>query len=97
MTIWFVSRHPGTLAWVTQNGIAFDHHVAHLDTGKVSAGDRVIGSLDVNLAAEVCAGGAAYRNLSLRAAEQDRGREMSAEELQAYKVTMEYYDVRKLL
>ncbi len=96
MTIWFVSRHPGALAWARQNGIAFDRHVAHLDTIRISAGDKVIGSLPVNLAAEVCARGAEYWNLSLRVAEQDRGRELSAEELQAYNATMEHYEIRKL-
>ena len=50
--IWFVSRHPGALDWARRSGIAFDRHVAHLDTGKIGAGDTVIGSLPVNLAAE---------------------------------------------
>lgn len=96
MTIWFVSRHPGALTWARQNGIAFDCHVAHLDPEKIGAGDTVIGSLPVNLAAEVCARGAKYWNLSLRLAEQDRGQELSAEELQAYNTTMEHYEIRKL-
>lgn len=96
MTIWFVSRHPGALAWARQNGIAFDCHVAHLDTRKIGVGDTVIGSLPVNLAAEVCARGAKYLNLSLRVAEQDRGRELSAEELLAYNATIEHYEIRKL-
>ena len=94
--IWFVSRHPGALAWARQNGIVFDRHVAHLDPAIVGAGDTVIGSLPVNLAAEVCARGAQYWNLSLRVAEQDRGRELSADELQAYNATMENYEIRKL-
>jgi CRISPR-associated protein Csx16 len=93
--IWFVSRHPGALDWARQNGIAFDRLVAHLDTQKVSAGDKVIGSLPVNLAAEVCARGAEYWNLSLRVAERDRGRELSAEELQGYNAIVERYDIRK--
>lgn len=94
--IWFVSRHSGALDWARQNGIAFDCHVAHLDTGKIGAGDTVIGSLPVNLAAEVCACGAEYWNLSLHVLEQDRGRELSAEELQGYNAIMEHYEIRKL-
>ena len=97
MTVWFISRHPGALAWARQNGIAFDRHVVHLDTGKIGAGDKVIGSLPVNLAAEVCARGAEYWNLSLSIAEQDRGRELSAEQLQGYNATLEHYEIRKLL
>lgn len=92
---WFVSRHPGALAWARQSGIAFDRHVAHLDTAIVGSGDTVIGSLPVNLAAEVCARGAEYWNLSLRVAEHDRGRELSAEELQGYHAFVERYEVRK--
>jgi len=93
--IWFVSRHPGALDWARQGGVAYDHHVAHLDTEKIGAGDTVIGSLPVNLAAEVCARGAAYWNLSLHVAERDRGRELSAEELRSYDATVERYDIRK--
>ena len=96
MTIWFVSRHPGALEWALCNGIAFDRHIAHLDTESVAAGDTVIGSLPVNLAAEVCNRGAAYWNLSMRIAAQDRGRELSAKELQGYNATMERYEIRKL-
>lgn len=95
--IWFVSRHPGALDWARKSGVAFDCHVAHLDTQKVGAGDTVIGSLPVNLAAEVCACGAEYWNLSLRVAEHDRGRELSAEELQGYNATMEHYEIRRCL
>jgi len=93
--IWFVSRHPGALDWARQSGITFDRHVTHLDTAKVGAGDTVIGSLPVNLAAEVCARGAEYRNLSLRVTERDRGRDLSAKELQDYDAIVERYDIRK--
>lgn len=93
--IWFVSRHPGALDWAQQSGIVYDCHVAHLDIAKVGAGDMVIGSLPVNLAAEVCARGAEYWNLSLRVAERDRGRELSAQELQGYDAILERYYIRK--
>lgn len=96
MTTWFVSRHPGALDWIQRSSVTFDRHVTHLDTESVTAGDTVIGSLPVNLAAEVCARGAAYWNLSLRLAVQDRGRELSAEEMHGYDATLERYDVRKL-
>jgi CRISPR-associated protein Csx16 len=56
----------------------------------------VIGSLPVNLAAEVCARGAIYRHLSLEIAAADRGRELSATDLENYNATLEAYFVEKL-
>jgi CRISPR-associated protein Csx16 len=52
--------------------------------------------LPVNLAAEVCARGATYRHLSLRLPAQDRGRELSAEELEEYEAELSRYNVRAL-
>ena len=96
MTTWFVSRHPGALEWAQRKGIAYNRHVVHLDTAEVGAGDTVIGSLPVNLAAEVCARGAEYWNISLRLGPADRGRELSAEKLELCSATLERYEVRRI-
>lgn len=95
MTTWFVSRHPGALDWMQRQGIGFDQHVAHIEAERIAAGDKVIGSLPVNLAAEVCARGAEYWHLSLQLASNDRGRELSADELQCYGASLERFEVRK--
>jgi CRISPR-associated protein Csx16 len=63
---------------------------------EVRAGDTVIGSLPVNLAAEVCARGAAYRHLSLRLLAHDRGRELSANDLDRYEATLTNYFVKEI-
>jgi CRISPR-associated protein Csx16 len=97
MTTYFVSRHPGALEWMRKNRIVFDAHVEHLELSKVRAGDTVIGSLPVNIAAEVCARGAKYRHLSLHVHAADRGRELSAEELEKYETSLEPYLVTRLL
>ncbi|MDW8324914.1 MAG: CRISPR-associated protein Csx16, partial [Burkholderiales bacterium] len=55
MTTWFVSRHPGAIKWAARKGIRVDRQVDHLDVDVVQAGDVVIGTLPVHLAAEVCA------------------------------------------
>ena len=81
MSIWFVSRHPGAVEWAKSQGIAVDHWVAHLVLAEIAACDTVIGTLPVQLAAEVCAKGARYLNLSLDLPLNWRGRELSAEEL----------------
>jgi putative CRISPR-associated protein (TIGR02620 family) len=60
MTTWFVSRHSGALQWMQLRGIPFDRHVLHLEPQDVHPGDTVIGSLSVNLAAEICWGAASW-------------------------------------
>lgn len=90
---WFVSRHPGALEWINRQRHPFDLHVTHLDPALIAPGDRVIGSLPVNLAAEVCARGASYWNLSLRLKPTDRGRELSADDLEKYQAVLEPYFV----
>ncbi|MDR1889004.1 MAG: CRISPR-associated protein Csx16 [Zoogloeaceae bacterium] len=97
MTTWFVSRHPGALEWMRENRIPFDRHEAHLDARAVHAGDTVIGSLPVNLAAEVCARGAIYRHLSLQLGVADRGRELSALELEKYEATLKTYEIKEVV
>lgn len=96
MTTWFVSRHPGALDWMKQAEIAFDIHAPHLDTQLIEKGDKVIGSLPVNLAAEVCAKGAEYWNLSLNLPEAFRGIELSAQQLKRCAATIERFEVRRV-
>ena len=78
---WFVSRHTGALEWSRRQGLAIERRVAHLDATEVEAGDIVIGTLPVNLAAEVCKRGASYLHLSLELPAAWRGRELSADDL----------------
>ena len=73
MTTFFVSRHPGAIEWAARHGIAVGRQVAHLDVAEVKAGDVVIGTLRVDLAAEACARGARYFNLSLDITPEARG------------------------
>ena len=96
MTTWFVSRHPGALQWMRQHGPAFDCHVPHLDTAQVQRGDTVIGTLPVNLAAQVCARGATYLHLALEMPAQQRGQELSAHDLQALGATLQPFHVQPL-
>lgn len=81
MTTWLVSRHPGAVQWVSTHGPGFDRQVAHLDPAAIAPGDRVLGTLPVHLAAQVCARRAEYWHLTLDMPEQARGRELTAQEL----------------
>ena len=94
MTTWFVTRHPGAVEWAQRKGLQIDRHVAHLDPTSIAPCDTVIGILPVHLAAQLCARGARYLNLSLDLPAAARGRELSAEELDAYGARIEGYEVR---
>ena len=94
MTTWFVTRHPGAIEWAQRRGLPVDRLVEHLDPDHIAPGDTVIGILPVNLVARVCERGARYLNLSLELPAAARGRELSADELDAYGARIEGYEVR---
>lgn len=96
MTTFFVTRHPGAIEWAARRGLEVDRRIDHLDPADVRSGDIVIGTLPVNLAAEVCARGARYLNLSLDLPPDARGRELSADELERYGARLEGYAIHRL-
>lgn len=96
MTVYFVSRHPGARDWAAAEGLSVDEFIAHLDMTHVHDGDVVIGSLPVNLAAEVCIRGARYLHLSLDLPASARGIELTAEAMRRYGARVEEYRVEKI-
>lgn len=94
-TTWFVSRHPGAIEWARMRGFAIDRWAAHLDPSQVARGDTVIGTLPVNLAAEVCRRGARYWHLSIAPAQAWRGRELSEQDLHRLDATIECFHVTR--
>ncbi len=95
MTTYFITRHPGAIAWAKQQGISVDRQLAHLDINDIQPGDTVIGSLPVNLAAEVCQRGAAYIHMGLTVPERWRGKELSLEQMIECGARLENYVVSK--
>ncbi len=63
MTVYFISRHSGAVAWAEEQGLTVDRMIAHLDIDQIQPGDTVIGTLPVHLAAQVCERGAYYHHL----------------------------------
>lgn len=97
--VWFITRHPGARHWAQRHGIAVDYWLTHLEDLEcmqglaIASGDTVMGTLPVNLAAEVCALGAHYLHLYLKLPAEARGRELSADELEAFGACLKPYRV----
>lgn len=92
MTVLFISRHPGAHAWARNQGLNA-RVVTHLDLSDVSAGDVVVGTLPVHLAGAVCARGARYVHLSMSVPEHLRGKELSAEDMEALAPRLQIFEV----
>ena len=93
MTTWFVSRHPGAWEWARRQGLRVDRWVPHLDLQAVAPDDTVVGTLPVQLTAEVCRRGARYLHLSVDLLPEDRGRELSADDLANRNARLEAYEI----
>lgn len=81
MTTWFVSRHEGAIAWARLQDLSIDKWVTHLDPEQIASGDTVIGTLPVNIAELICRKGAQFYFLSMKVRFEDRGKELSAQDL----------------
>lgn len=91
MTVYFITRHPGAIAWAHEEGIEVTQLIDHLDVGSIQPGDTVVGTLPVNLAAQVCARGARYFHLSLELPSDMRGKELSAEDMRQFGARVEEF------
>jgi CRISPR-associated protein Csx16 len=93
MTTLFITRHPGAREWAGRQGFEIDQLVEHLDPADIRAGDTVLGSLPVNLAAEVCGRGGRYFHLTLPLPPEWRGRELSADDMERFGARLEEFRV----
>lgn len=95
MTTYFVSRHLGAVQWAARQNLQVDHLVSHLDPHIIQAGDTVIGSLPINLAAQICAIGARYLHLSLEVPAELRGCELSADQLEQLGARLQQFNIQE--
>lgn len=96
MTTYFITRHPGAIDWAKQQGISVNRQISHLAINDIQSGDTVIGSLPVNLAAEICQRGAAYIHMTLNVPEHWRGKELTAEQMIECGACLEGYALKKI-
>lgn len=96
MTIYFISRHQGAQTWIAQQGIAIDRMQTHLDIDDIVAGDTVIGTLPIQLVAEVCVRGARYLHLTLTLPEHLRGKALTADDMDAAGAKLEQFIAEKV-
>ena len=96
MTTWFISRHPGAIKWVKLQNIQIDRFESHLDTSLVQAGDVVIGTLPLHLAAEVCQKGVKFYLRSMNVTPEQRGTELTCKQLTEQQCSIQPFMVEKL-
>jgi CRISPR-associated protein Csx16 len=91
MTTYFISRHAGAIAWAESQGFHIDQQLAHFDVKLVKADDVILGTLPVNLIAEVNERGARYFHLTLELPAELRGQELTPEIMRQYGARLEEY------
>jgi len=93
---WLVSRHPGAREWLLAQNLKIDTTVAHLDPEQVNAGDRVIGTLPLHLAADLCARSARVLFLALDIPAVLRGVELDRHQMEQCKARLEEFHVERI-
>lgn len=95
MTTLFVSRHQGAIEWIKQQPIQVDAFIEHLNVDNIQADDVVIGTLPIHLAAEVCQKGAKFYFLSVNVAREQRGTELTCEQLEQQGCSLQQFYIEK--
>lgn len=91
-SVWLVTRHEGAFDWAKQKGILDDstytvNVVSEIWPEQVRLDDYVIGTLPVDLVAEICARGAHYLHIAMQVPADRRGTELSATEMDTFGAT----------
>ena len=96
MTTYFISRHPGAVEWAESEGFHVDERLAHFDVTIVEQGDCILGTLPINLVAQVNERGGKYMHLTLELPSELRGKELTANDMREFCARLEPYQATKL-
>jgi CRISPR-associated protein Csx16 len=98
MASYLVTRHAGAVEWARRQGIVAEWrpHFEAADLAGVSPGDAVIGPLPVQLIAEVNACGGRYLNIEMQLGAGERGRELSADDMERLGARLIEYRVARV-
>ena len=92
-----MSRHQGAIEWAKRYHWGQRlQYVQHLDVCEIKAGDIVIGTLPINLVAEINERGAHYLHLTINLAAIQRGKELTADDLEAAGARLSRYRAAKI-
>jgi CRISPR-associated protein Csx16 len=93
--VYVVTRHLGAKQWLATFVPKQAIYIQHLDPQRLSCGDAIIGTLPINIIAEICAKNVAYFHLSIKLPIELRGQEMSVSKLAALGAKVERFSVYK--
>lgn len=89
----FTTRHVEAWEWARKKGLERAVFCKTLPWNLVREGTIVCGILPVKLVSKVCARGARYFHLSIRAPAEKRGRDLQPHEMDKYDARLEEYSV----
>jgi CRISPR-associated protein Csx16 len=98
MASYLVTRHEGAVEWARRHGIdaAWKPHFEAADLAGLRPGDEVLGPLPVQLIAEVNARGGRYLNIEMRLGAAERGRELTADDMEQLGARLVEYRVERV-
>lgn len=93
-TMWIISRHPGAKKLMVEMGFTGTFR-NHINIDEISTGDVVVGTLPVQLIAQLCQQSIEYWHISINLAEADRGQELSAGKMKELGFRIERYHAKQ--
>lgn len=95
MATYFVSRHAGAVDWARRRGIEAEL-IPHLDPAQIKEGDTVLGTLPIQIVADINERGARYLHLEIALPAEMRGVALSADDMEDLGATLTEYEARRV-